>query len=262
MADKVIFLSHIHEEVGLARLIKESIEYEFGGFVDVFVSSDGETIPSGVNFLKRIEDGLTNCVCSLYLISQISVSRNWINFELGAVWIRNAMNIRDGKSEIPTIPFCHSGISPSSLPVPLNVLSGISANRSDQLVSAFYSMQNAVGGRGVLKTNFDTLAASVTLFEKDYTSSKKILELFEILGVNRNQVKIFLEQNLAAPVVSIEGIVEHHRVGDFRKILSSLSGLISFEEGAQTSVMVLDENGRHRRTGISYRVNIDRKLIS
>ncbi|PTP70076.1 hypothetical protein CWO23_12785, partial [Vibrio splendidus] len=89
-----LFLSHIHEERDLAVLIKTAIEEEFSGFVEVFVSSDGTSIPAGSNFLKRIEDGLVNCIGALYLISPVSVKRNWINFELGAVWIRNAISIR------------------------------------------------------------------------------------------------------------------------------------------------------------------------
>ncbi|MFP9135476.1 hypothetical protein ACLKZ8_21145 [Shewanella algae] len=78
--NKQIFLSHIHEERDLALLIKEAIENEFSGFIEVFVSSDGMSIPAGSNFLKRIEDGLVNCIGAIYLISPISVKRNWINF--------------------------------------------------------------------------------------------------------------------------------------------------------------------------------------
>ena len=119
MTSKMIFLSHIHEEKALAILVKQALEEEFSGFVDVFVSSDGTSIPAGSNFLKRIEDGLADCVGAIYLISPASVKRNWINFELGAVWIRNAMSIRSGASEIPALPICHSGATPGGLPAVL-----------------------------------------------------------------------------------------------------------------------------------------------
>jgi hypothetical protein len=123
------------------------VEAEFSGFVDVFVSSDGASIATGTNFLRRIEDGLLNCIAAIYLISPESLGRNWINFELGAVWVRNATNLRASKSEIPAMPFCHSGCVPSGLPVPLNLLSAIESNQASQLSSAFGSMQKAVGGR-------------------------------------------------------------------------------------------------------------------
>ena len=134
---KTIFLSHIHEDRELAVLINDAPEEEFSGFVSVFVSSDGVSIPAGANFLMRIEDGLVECIGALYLISPASVRRNWINFELGAVWIRNALSIRAGGAEVPAIPICHSGICPGVLPAPLNNLNGISANQSSQLEVAF-----------------------------------------------------------------------------------------------------------------------------
>ena len=50
MKNHQIFLSHIHEEKELAIIIKDAIEEEFSGFVEVFVSSDGMSLPSGSNF--------------------------------------------------------------------------------------------------------------------------------------------------------------------------------------------------------------------
>lgn len=54
MSEKLIFLSHITEEKELAKIIKDAIEDEFSGFVEVFVSSDGNTIKAGQNFLNVI----------------------------------------------------------------------------------------------------------------------------------------------------------------------------------------------------------------
>jgi len=184
MSQKLLFLSHIHEEKAMAILVKDAIEEEFGGFVDVFVSSDGVSIPAGANFLKRIENGLICCIGAIYLISPNSVKRNWINFELGAVWVRNAINIREGKSEIPTLPFCHSGMTPSGLPAPLNNLNGISTTEASQLEFAFRSIQSAVGGRGKLRTDFDNLAAQILVLEQQYTLGDNLKKLVNILGGN------------------------------------------------------------------------------
>lgn len=191
MSEKLIFLSHIHEERDLALLVKNALEEEFSGFVKVFVSSDGTSIPAGSNFLKRIEDGLIDCIGAIYLISPASVKRNWINFELGAVWIRNIMNLRDGKAEIPAIPVCHSGLIPRDLPQPLNNLNGIHANQASQLESAFQSLQAAVGGKGRLRTNFDELAANTINFENTYTITDRIIKINQILRgkISLNKVK-------------------------------------------------------------------------
>lgn len=169
MPTKVIFISHIHEEKGLAMLLQRELENEFSGFVTIFVSSDGVSIPSGVNFLNRIESALSSCSAALFLISEKSVKRNWINFELGAVWIRSSIQIKSGGAEIPAIPFCHSGVIPSTLPQPLSNLNAINAMDPMHLESAFRSLQSAVGGRGSLKTNFSNLSQEIKKLENMYT---------------------------------------------------------------------------------------------
>ena len=183
MSDKTIFLSHIHEESDMALALKQEIEDEFAGFVDVFVSSDGISIPSGTNFLTRIQDSLIECVGAVYLISPTSVKRNWINFELGAVWVRNVASVKVGNPDIPTIPFCHSGMTPSALPMPLNNLNSIQANQPGQLEAAFRSIQSAVGIKArKLKTNFVELANAVESFERLYMIGANLKEFLTLLG--------------------------------------------------------------------------------
>jgi TIR domain len=209
MADKLIFLSHIHEEKSLALLMKQALEDEFSGFVEVFVSSDGTSIPAGSNFLNRIEDGLINCIGAMYLISPISVKRNWINFELGAVWVRNIVSQRAGAVSIPTLPACHSGMTPSTLPAPLNNLNAITANQASQLDFAFRSLQAAVGGKGKLKTDFDSLARSIISFEQEYTLGANIAKMFSLLGANKRQLIQHCEQQTPGIKTTLDcGFVE------------------------------------------------------
>lgn len=214
----LLFLSHIHEEKDLAIQIKNALENEFSGFVDVFVSSDGVSIPAGANFLKRIEDGLVSCVGALYLLSPVSVKRPWINFELGAVWVRNAISIRGGGAEIPALPLCHSGLSLSDLPAPINNLNSIQANDASKLEFAFKSIQSAVGGRGSLRTDFDALAAGIIGFEKNYTFTSRFKNAIgRIAGADYNQLltmirnttnkdfvfKLQIDQDIAKELMSL-----------------------------------------------------------
>jgi hypothetical protein len=141
------------------------------------VSSDGVSIASGSNFLSKIEKGLTNCCAAIYLISPSSVKRSWINFELGAIWIRNILQLNSGGAEIPLIPVCHSGSTPSGLPSPINNLNGIIGNEAAQLELAFQSLQATVGGRGKLKTDFVELANKINSFSKAYTTGSRIRQL-------------------------------------------------------------------------------------
>jgi hypothetical protein len=222
MTAKLLFLSHIHEEQVLATIFKAALEDEFAGFVDVFVSSDGTSIPAGSNFLKRIEDGLVNCIGAIYLISPVSVQRNWINFELGAVWVRNAISIRGEQSEIPTIPICHAGMISSLLPAPLNNLNAIVGNQASQLEFAFRSLQTAVGGKGALKTDFDGLARKVADFEAQYTLGANILRMLNLLGYDIRELVKQCEQLPTDAVTTINvGFVETNVVQTIKAMESN-----------------------------------------
>jgi len=185
-ADKLIFLSHIHEEKDLALLIKKHLEDEFSGFVDIFVSSDSSSVPVGSNFLKKIENSLVKCNGAIYLISPFSVKSNWVNFELGAAWVRSVISVNAGGPEIPILPICHSGMIPKNLPAPLNSLNAVTGRQSSQLEFAFCSLQTAVGGKGRFKTDFETLANNIIAFEQNYTIGTNIAKMLSILGGDKN----------------------------------------------------------------------------
>lgn len=194
MFEKMIFLSHITEEKELAKIIKDAIEDEFSGFVRVFVSSDGETIKAGQNFLKVIEDGLVECIAAIYLISPVSVQRSWISFELGAVWVRNALSQRNDGPEIPALPFCHSGMVFKELPQPICNLNAIEANLASKLEFAFRSLQASVGGKGRLRTDFDVLAAQIVEFERKYTLFDKVEEVLALIGLREQDRSDFINK--------------------------------------------------------------------
>ena len=245
MTNKVLFLSHIHEERDLALMFKTELEKEFSGFVDVFVSSDGFSIPAGSNFLKRIEEGLVTCIGALYLISPKSVKRSWISFELGAVWVRNAMSLRSGNPEIPTMPVCHSGMNPSDLPAPLSNLNAVAAGQSSQLEYAFRSLQIAVGGKGSLKTDFDELAGRVITFERVYTLGAGVVCLFTTIPYNiaatieyceglSNKGDILLEFGfVGTPEIAVFRGLEANELNGHIKVDVKNSGIASTPGGAK-----------------------------
>jgi|GEM_PF-1525623 len=172
---KKIFLSHIHEEKNLALLIQSAIEKEFSGFVEVFVSSDDKSILAGTNFLKRIEDMLKNTSGGIFLISHRSVKRNWINFELGAIWISGIKDVL-----IPAIPFCHSGLAPKDLPSPLNSLKAIKANDEVELEQAFCTLQQVFGVKGKLKTDFTILSDQIKNIERKNILCSRLARIISV----------------------------------------------------------------------------------
>jgi hypothetical protein len=154
----LVFISHITEEKEIAVAFKELIESSFLGMLDVFVSSDEDSIHMGQKWLDRISNGLKTCTVEIVLCSPKSILRPWINFEAGAGWVR----------DIPVIPLCHSGIEPAKLPMPLNLLQAAKANEVSSLKLIFPLLAQAIGAK-TPNIDFSDFVAKVAEFEVSYT---------------------------------------------------------------------------------------------
>lgn len=158
MSKSIVFISHITEEAELAQNLKKLIENSFLGMIEVFVSSDETSISAGAKWLDNITESLSNCAIELILCSPQSIKRPWINFEAGAGWVR----------EIPVIPLCHSGIEPSQLPIPLNLLQAAKISEISSLKLIFPVLAQAIGSK-TPNIDFSDFVASVKNFENKYT---------------------------------------------------------------------------------------------
>jgi hypothetical protein len=121
--NKRAFVSHVSEEAAVAARLRKALNRDFLGLLDVFVSSDGESIAAGEQWLASIERALRDAAVMLIICSPASIRRPWINFEAGAAWMR----------DIPLIPLCHAGLTPRDLMMPLSVRQGLSLDNSEDL---------------------------------------------------------------------------------------------------------------------------------
>lgn len=167
MSKSIVFISHITEEADLALKLKELIENSFLGMIDVFVSSDETSISAGSRWLDNITESLSSCAVELILCSPKSVIRPWINFEAGAGWVRN----------IPVIPLCHSGMEPTKLPVPLNLLQAAKISEISSLKLIFPVLAQAIGAKAP-NIDFTDFIDSVKEFELNYTFWDECNEYF------------------------------------------------------------------------------------
>jgi TIR domain len=74
---KHLFVSHISEERKIAERMKEALSRDFLGLVDVFVSSDTESIAAGEEWLRSVEKALLDCTIFVILCSPESIRRPW-----------------------------------------------------------------------------------------------------------------------------------------------------------------------------------------
>lgn len=71
-----VFISHISEEKEIAQKLKQVIESSFLGLIEVFVSSDADSIRLGKKWLESITDALKKCKIEIILASPESVKRS------------------------------------------------------------------------------------------------------------------------------------------------------------------------------------------
>jgi hypothetical protein len=160
-----VFISHIKEEKVLAEAIKEKIQSDFLGMIDVFVSSDQVSISVGNKWLEEVDEALRNAQVELILCSQDSVGRPWINFEAGAGWIKG----------IPIVPICHTNMRLVDLPIPLNMLQGITASDTHGWEKVYRLLSNKLGSQ-IPNLEFSALIAKVTDFEHEYGLVREVKE--------------------------------------------------------------------------------------
>lgn len=171
MARKRVFISHISNETELAQSLKQQLEKHFLGLLEIFVSSDRETIQAGSKWLDEVDEALRKADIQIVLCSKESVRRPWVNFEAGAVWLRG----------IPVIPFCHSGMSPNNLPVPLGMLEAVECCQADGL----YKLYDVIAKNlavNIPDVDFQKMVIDLSKFSRSKTF-KKVLEFFVFFPV-------------------------------------------------------------------------------
>lgn len=156
---KKIFISHIHEEAEVAKVLKDWIESTFSQNVDVFVSSDPDDNPPGTRWLNNIEGELQELDLLMILCSAKSVGRPWINFEAGASWIK----------KVPIIPFCYLEMNKSDLPSPLSELQALNMAEDKSLKKLMNAIAKHLNLGKVPRISYDDMG-------KELSESIKIVE--------------------------------------------------------------------------------------
>lgn len=107
-----IFISHISDESKVAIVIKSLLVESFGDRVDVFVSSDYESIQSGEAWYQKIVDSIKSSDTLIVLLSRQSINHPWLFFEPG-------VSIGAAKTIIPIVI---RNLKKNDVPLPLSAL--------------------------------------------------------------------------------------------------------------------------------------------
>ncbi|MBC8057026.1 MAG: toll/interleukin-1 receptor domain-containing protein [Rhizobiales bacterium] len=149
----------------MAQALKERLQRDFLGLLDIFVSSDHSTIGAGSKWLEEVDQALRGADMQIVLASAESVGRPWVNFEAGAVWLRG----------IPVIPVCHSGLRPDALPVPLSMLQSIAYSDATGLRKLYAAIARVLE-TDVPGVDFDLIATELGRLEAAHVASRSAVE--------------------------------------------------------------------------------------
>ena len=83
MDKPTVFFSHSSKDKDLILPIRNTLVDETGKCIEVFMSSDGESIPFGRNWIHRIEAGLEKSQIMFVFVTPNSINTAWIYFEAG-----------------------------------------------------------------------------------------------------------------------------------------------------------------------------------
>lgn len=123
MDKPTVFFSHSSRDAEVVGQIKDAFVSKTGGSVDVFLSSDGQSIPLGRNWVHRIQEALEAARIMVVFATPNAVHSDWIYFEAGFAYAKG----------IRVIPVGFLGVDLSTLRPPLALLQGFNVNSADGL---------------------------------------------------------------------------------------------------------------------------------
>jgi hypothetical protein len=115
MTDKpTVFLSHSTKDRIPLQILRDLFMSRTGGSIDVFMSSDGQSIPFGRNWVHEVERGLDHARLMFVFVTPNSVRSSWLYFEAGHAYSKG----------VRVVPVAMLGIDLSTVSPPLSLLQG------------------------------------------------------------------------------------------------------------------------------------------
>lgn len=165
-----VFISHSSRDEQILRLIKQKLNDKLGGTVDIFLSSDGQSIPLGRNWVHRIEKALSGAKLMVIFLSPASIKSNWVYFEAGYSYSKG----------IRVVPVAILGVDLAHIGAPLSLLQGFNINNSDGL-------NNIIA---LVNETFD-FAHKETFTEGEYN------EIFRLSDLRKSSTLMSLASNIS-----------------------------------------------------------------
>lgn len=162
MNKPTLFFSHSSKDRDMILTIKNKLMSATGGVLDIFMSSDGQSIPFGTNWIHKIEEGLNDARIMFVFVTENSLPSGWIYFEAGFAYNKGIKVIPVG-----------IGVDIGALKAPLNLLQGFNITSGDSL-NNFISVVNKTFDYN-FSEQFTSEDYQIVLEQTDATEEKKFV---------------------------------------------------------------------------------------
>lgn len=123
MEKPTVFISHSAVDRDFILQLNKLIRECTSETIELFQSSDGESIPFGNNWVHQVEENLNKSKVMFVFVSPRSAMSSWIYFEAGFAYSKG----------IKVIPIGIGGVDIGALKPPLNLLQGFNISSSEGL---------------------------------------------------------------------------------------------------------------------------------
>lgn len=172
MEKGAVFFSHSSKDRNMILPIKNKVCHATGNCVEIFMSSDGESIPFGRNWIHKIEDGLKSASIMFVFVTPNSVNTAWIYFEAGYAYSKGIKVIPVG-----------IGVSIGQLKPPLSLLQGFDILSKDSLNNfisilnqefqlSFPDMFDDADYQSIIQSSTPSEMIDETIFERWFTHAE------------------------------------------------------------------------------------------
>ena len=120
-----VFFSHSSRDREVVQRLQRFVAERTGRAVELFVSSDGQSIPGGHNWSARVHEALAGAQLMFVFVSPQSLDSRWIYFEAGYGY----------RGDIAVVPLGILGVALDRIPAPLNILQGFEIRSPDGLAN-------------------------------------------------------------------------------------------------------------------------------
>jgi len=219
MEKPIVFLSHSSKDKGDLARLKELLNKRSAGSIDFFLSSDGQSIRLGTNWVVGISDALDRAKLMFLFLTTDSANSKWIHFEAGHA---NAKNIQ-------VIPICLPGMDLVRMTPPLSLLQGFNLH-SYQALSNLARICNEVFGLE-LEEKFTEADFRTVFAEREKEMHGSLGEFVEtVQRISVTLKKTLGERETLDPASVLSGVAAERKFGI--RYLRSLPG--SESQGFET----------------------------